>query len=156
MGEEPRRWEPQSRGDVYKELDHPADLFLEVWGRDLPVLFENTLFALYDQMAELERFEIERKETIAVEGPTPAEALRALLSEALYRFAAHGFVAIKAKIDVETTAAGAVQVVAHLDGETIDRQRHILLTEVKAVTYHQLTVEKDSQGGWRATVLFDV
>ena len=41
----------------YEELDHPADLFLEITGQDLPTLFENALFALYDQVAELEGFE---------------------------------------------------------------------------------------------------
>jgi len=47
-------------------------------------------------------------------------------------------------------------VTAHLDGETLDRRRHTLLTEVKAVTYHQLAVETVPEGGWRATLLFDV
>ena len=56
--------------------------------RDLPALFENALFALYDQLAELEDFEttatastIRRARVRA-----PSDALRALLSEALYRF----------------------------------------------------------------------
>ena len=51
---------------------------------------------------------------------------------------------------------GRVQVTAHLHGETIDKRRHTLLTEVKAVTYHRLTVDRTPEGGWRATVLFDV
>jgi SHS2 domain-containing protein len=104
MAEEPRRWEPGGRSEAYRELDHPADVFLEVWGRDLPALFENALFALYDQLAELEGFEVERAETIAVQAPSNAEALRALLSEALYRFETEGFVAARAKIAVDTAA----------------------------------------------------
>ena len=152
----PDRWTPAHRDEVYTELDHPADLLLEIWGKDLPALFENALFALYDQLAELEGFEAERKETIAVKAPTPEEALRSLLSEALYRFAAEGFVAARAKIGVETTPAGAIEVTAELHGETVDRQRHTLLTEVKAVTYHRLSVEAQPDGGWQATVLFDV
>jgi len=156
MGEQPRRWDPGARGEAYAELEHPADLFVEVWGGDLPALFENALFALYDQMAELEGFGSERAETIEVSGQNPEEALRSLLSEGLYRFAAEGFVAARAELDVSTAPDGAVRVTAHLHGETIDKRRHTLLTEVKAVTYHRLAVERTPEGGWRATVLFDV
>jgi SHS2 domain-containing protein len=152
----PSRWSPADRDKVYAELDHPADVLLEIWGKDLPALFENALFALYDQLAELEGFEAERKETMAVKAPTPAEALRSLLSEALYRFATEGFVAARAEIDVETRPTGEIAVTAELHGETVDRQRHTLLTEVKAVTHHRLSVEPQPDGGWQATVLFDV
>jgi len=156
MVDKPSRWTPDARGDVYAELDHPADVFLEIWGRDLPGLFENALFALYDHIAELERFETVRKESIEVRGSTPADALRSLLSEALYRFSTDGFVAASAEIDVQTTSGGELEVTAVLHGENLDHERHTLLAEVKAVTYHQLTVEPTPDGGWQATVLFDV
>ncbi len=156
MEDEPKRWQPEDRGKAYAELDHPADVLLEVWGDDLKELFENALFALYDQVAELEGFDTNRKETIAVEAANPAETLRALLSEALYRFSTESFVASRARIEVKPTPAGGLRVTAQLDGETVDKHRHTLLTEVKGVTYHQLSVEQVPEGGWRATVLFDV
>jgi len=156
MAERPaERWEPATRQEVYGELDHPADVFLEVWGTDLPTLFENALFALYDQLAELEGFNVEREETITVSAPSNAEALRALLSEALYRFETDGFIAVRADIKLESSG-GEVRVNARLHGETLDKRRHTLLTEVKAVTYHQLAVDVVPEGGWRATLLFDV
>jgi SHS2 domain-containing protein len=101
------RWDPAERTGAYAELDHPADVLLEVWGGDLPALFENALFALYDHLVELERFDAEHEETITVSAPSNSEALRALLAEALYRFETEGFVAIRAKIAVDTGAAGA-------------------------------------------------
>lgn len=156
MTRESSRWVPADRDKVYAELDHPADILLEIWGKDLPALFENALFALYDQLAALEGFEAERKETMVAKGPTPAEALRSLLSEALYRFATGSFVASQAKIGVKTAPSGEVEITAELHGETVDQERHTLLTEVKAVTYHQLSVEAQPDGGWQATVLFDV
>jgi SHS2 domain-containing protein len=156
MGADPDRWRPEDRAEFYSELDHPADVLIEVWGRDLPALFEKALFALYDQLAELEGFEMTRTETIAVRASTPADALRSLLSEALYRFDTGRFVAARADIDVQTVVADELEVTAVLHGETVDHQRHVLHTEVKAVTYHQLAVEAAPEGGWRATVLFDV
>lgn len=156
MTEQPRRWTAEARQEAYKELDHPADILLEIWGSDLSELFENALFALYDQVAELEGFDTTHRETIAVHGADPAQALRSLLAEALYRFSTEGFVASRAEVGVETSPEDETQVTAHLNGEILDRRRHTLLSEVKAVTYHQLAVERAPEGGWMATVLFDV
>jgi ATP-dependent Lon protease len=144
------------RTGVYSELNHPADLFLEIWGRDLPALFQNALFALYDQLVELEGFEERSQVTIETQGATLPDTLRSLLSEALYRFSTEGFVAVKAEVSVAVEQTNAVRAIARLSGENVDRQRHTLLTEVKAVTYHQLAVEAAPEGGWRATVLLDV
>ena len=77
-----------------------------------------------------------------------------LLARRRSRAAEHS--AARAEVDVQTTSPDQVQVTARLDGETLDRERHTLLSEVKAVTYHQLTVERVPEGGWRASVLFDV
>jgi SHS2 domain-containing protein len=137
-------------------LDHPADLFLEIWGRDLPSLFENALFSLYDQLVEVDGFEERERVTLETQAPTLSDALRSLLSEALYRFSTESFVAAKAEVTVETREASVVYATAHLSGEKVDQERHTLLTEVKAITYHQLTVEATPEGGWRATVLLDV
>jgi SHS2 domain-containing protein len=156
MVEARRNWSPRDRAEAYAELEHPADLFLEIRGSDLPALFENALFALYDQLAELDGFEARCLETVTVQAPCPADALRAVLSEALYRFETEGFVAIGAEVTVQASAAGDACVVARLRGENADRRRHTLLTEVKAVTYHQLAVDAAPGGGWRATVLLDV
>lgn len=141
---------------VYAELDHPADLLLEIWGIDLDRLFQNSLFALYDNLAQLEGFAQKEHVDVEVEGTTLSEALRSLLSEALYRFSTEGFVASGAQVSVDASDPNRVHVTARLSGEKADKLRHTLLAEVKAVTYHQLTVDRTPEGGWRATVLLDV
>ncbi len=149
------RWDPEQRDKAYAERDHPADILLEVWGTDLPDLFQNALFALYDQLADLAAFDTTSKEIITVEGSAPAEALRALLSEAVYRFESTRFVAAQAKVTLAQRDSG-LTVTAELHGERADPRRHVLLTEVKAVTYHQLSVSQTPDQQWTATVLFDV
>lgn len=116
------RWGPAKRRGAYAELDHPADVFLEIWGDDLPALFENALFALYDHLVELDHFGAEQGKTITVSAPSNSEALRALLAEALYHFETEGFVAIRAKIAVDPAVAGgaAGAVAAETDGATVE------------------------------------
>ena len=40
-------------------------------------------------------------------------------------------------------------------GEVIDRERHELLVDVKAVTMHHFKVEETAEG-WTATVVLDI
>ena len=40
-------------GERYRELEHPADLRLEIFGADERELFENAAFALFDRMVDL-------------------------------------------------------------------------------------------------------
>ena len=44
-------------------------------------------------------------------------------------------------------------VVCHAKGETLDRARHRIKSEVKAVTYHMMEVDRSTPS---VTVLFDV
>lgn len=156
MRRELRRWQVENRNQAYTELEHPADLLLEIRGPDLATLYENALFALYDQLADLGDFDERQHEAIQITAPDHTQALRALLAEALYLFATSGFVATGAMVVLRETDAGKIEVRAELQGETFDRTRHTLFTEIKAVTYHRLALEKSPDGSWRATVLFDV
>ena len=44
-------------------------------------------------------------------------------------------------------------VVCHAKGETLDRSRHRVRSEVKAVTYHMMNVDREEPS---VTVIFDV
>jgi protein archease len=184
MTETRKRWDPGRRADAYSELEHPSDLFLEIHGRDLPELFENALFAFYDQIAQTDGLAARRELILRVREPGLDEALRSLLSEALYRVDTEGFVAVGGKVAVEggpkapaddgrdeagpagtapgegadlegAQASGDWRLLARLWGDKADREHHTLLREVKAVTYHRLEV-RESNSRWQATVLLDI
>ncbi len=123
MGKAPRNWAARDRAEVYAELDHPADLFLEITGSDLPTLFENALFALYDQVAVLAGFEARRELTITVREAAPPDALRALLAEALFRFETEGFVAVGAEVSVDDARAAVHERTSRVDGAAVGRER---------------------------------
>jgi SHS2 domain-containing protein len=166
-------WASRDRVGAYQELEHPADLLLQITGRDLATLFENALFAFYDQVAELGGFRADREVVITVWGASPSDGLRELLSEALFRFETERFVAVGAQVTIESTTfpegtgpaegesgagpgADGVTAVARLWGENATRDSRALGTEIKAVTYHRLALERTPGGAYRATVLFDV
>jgi SHS2 domain-containing protein len=44
---------------------------------------------------------------------------------------------------------------ARARGEVFQEERHVIKTEIKAVTYHQIQV-KEEKGSWRARIILDL
>jgi SHS2 domain-containing protein len=44
---------------------------------------------------------------------------------------------------------------ARVKGEPFQEGVHVIKTEVKAVTYHQIRVNQE-EGGWKAQIIFDL
>ena len=153
----PHRWADHPRSHRYRDLDHPADLWLEVRGDTLPDLAENALFALFDTLLDTESVEVEKMVEITVRGAGPAEALRSLLAEALFLFDSERFAAAGAVVRAEVRdAPGDTVLSAELWGRQVSPSDVGLKTEVKAVTHHRFRVTSEPGRGWTATVLFDV
>lgn len=142
-------------GGTYRELDHPADLLLEVRGGSFAEVVENALYALYDCVVDVEAVRPEERIELEAGGADAAQALRALLAEALFLLDTEEFVGAAARVEARV-GPGTTAVLASVWGERLDRDRHGTKAEVKAVTYHGLAVEQDAGGGWLATVLLDV
>ena len=91
-----------------------------------------------------------REIPLAVEAARADDLLHDWLAEFLYQFDANHLLLCRFDVHVEPwklrgTAAS----------EPIDRQRHQLGMEVKAITYHGLHVEP-ADGGWLAEVIVDI
>lgn len=134
----------------YEVLDHTADLGLAFYGQDLKDLFKNAAFAMFDQIAELERVEERDIFEVIQDAPNVEELLVAWLRELLFQFSARDF--LFKDFSIEDLSSTHIKGTAR--GERIDRARHELKKEIKAVTYHELKVER-LDGGWRSQVIFD-
>ena len=69
----------------------------------------------------------------------------------LHRFLQEGFIAVT----ITVQEIDATHIHARLTGEKLNYDRHDFETEIKAVTYHQLSVTNEN-GHWTARVIFDV
>jgi protein archease len=134
---------------MYRELEHTGDLAIEVTGASRERLFANSLVAMARLMVERDGVGGSEHRELRIITDTDADLLHDLLAAALNLFLIDGFIWRRAKV-----ASGDGEVSATLTGETFDRGRHHLLEEIKAVTYHNLTVERAGTG-WRAVVVFD-
>jgi SHS2 domain-containing protein len=89
--------------------------------------------------------------TVKASGANPEELLVNWLSELNFLHQTHG--ELYAIFDLAPVQG--CRAVGRIRGERIDPRRHRLHTEVKGVTYHNLSVTQTSDG-WRAAVIFDV
>jgi len=138
-------------GPLAREIEHTADLGLEVEAPTLAVLFERAGLAMAALMVDLVAVEPRERVTLAVEADGRDELLHDWLQALLVRFGTAGF--IPCEIAVETATDRRVAGTA--SGDRFAPTRHRLLTEVKAVTWHQLAVRRRAEGWW-ARVIFDV
>jgi SHS2 domain-containing protein len=136
---------------LYETFEHTADLGLRARASGLDTLFVETAHALFsaivdnpDQVEARERVEFQLK----------AEDLELLLfdwlNELLYWFDAGHMLFGRFEIRIKD-----LSLTATAWGEPLDRERHLLQHEVKAITYHGLRVEPQGEE-WLAEVIVDI
>lgn len=136
---------------MYETFDHTADLGLRVRAPDLNTLFMEAGLALFASIIEdLQSVRPLESHGIEIPGDERELLLFDWLKELLYLFDAKHLVF--GRFDIAVSEMGLH---ATAWGEPLDRERHVLLHEVKAITYHQLKVEQTTDG-WLAEVIVDI
>jgi SHS2 domain-containing protein len=122
----------------YEFLEHTADVAFKAYGRDLNELFENAAEALESIMVLLD--EVAPEETCVIEMGSDSyeNLLYDWLAELLVRFEVERFAVKKCLVRIV-----GLSLTADCLGERLDPKRHRLNAEIKAVTYHNLTVTKN-------------
>jgi SHS2 domain-containing protein len=135
----------------YRIFDHTADLGVEIAGVSLEELYAGAALALFDLLTDLSSVRAGVAREIVVLGEDPADLLVNFLRESLYAWNGDRFLMKACRI----REVSPRRLKALLRGEPFDPSRHRIKQEIKAVTYHQASVEKTA-AGWRARVVFDV
>jgi len=136
---------------AYREIEHTADLGIEVNAADLPSLFACAGEALFTLIADPASVEGRESITLSAVGDDHEELLHAWLCELLAQFNVGGFVAKSCNVSQITND----RVDGVIRGAKLDLARHGFRTEIKGVTYHNLKVWHEN-GQWHARVIFDV
>ena len=136
---------------MYETFEHTADLGLRIRAASLNALFAEAAEALFaaivDDLGTVARpIKIE----VQLDGADREYLLFDWLKELLYRFDADHLLFCRFEVHVTDTGLTGTAW-----GETIDRARHALAHEVKAITYHGLRVEQTADG-WLAEVIVDI
>lgn len=142
----------------YGMFDHTADIGVEIYGRTKKELFAHAAEALFDILIEKTCWKNPatdwtklRRKIRTLNGVDVEDLLINFLRELLYLFNGAGWV-VDHCIMAECSNK---RLVAQLSVEPYNDKKHLIKTEIKAVTYHGLGVTK-TKAGWKARVIFDV
>ena len=132
----------------YVLIDHTADMMVRAFGSTLEECFGNATYALFDQTVDLSNVGTSESVDIRVTGIDDEDRLFSFLSEMLFIEDADNLILREFDVRFEGN-----DVVCTARGERLDRSKHRVRSEVKAVTYHMMQIDRDTPS---VTVLFDV
>jgi SHS2 domain-containing protein len=136
---------------MYETFEHTADLGLRIRATELDRLFVEAAEALFSVIVEdLGTVQPRQHVDIELADHERDYLLFDWLKELLYRCDSEHL--LFGRFAVQVTNNGLKGTAW---GEPLDRARHTLSHEVKAITYHGLHVEK-TDDGWLAEVIVDI
>lgn len=137
--------------EYYELLEHTADLGIRAWGKDMSSLFINSASAMYDLIADIGSIKPSIPFEVEIEAQDRDGLLRDWLSELLYYF--HTKDILLGEFIVKSLDDR--HIISTAKGEKIDKNRHDLKHEIKAVTFHNLKI-LEKEGKFITEIIFDV
>ena len=145
-----------------------ADVAFEAEGKTLPKMFESAGLAVTATMVEdVKTVRQMKTKEIELKNKDIEHLLHDFLQEIIFEKDAHLLLFSGYKIKIQQTKiqkadsgkleAGSYILTAACKGEKLNMQKHELLVDVKAVSWHMFEVEHDNKTKkWRSFVILDV
>lgn len=139
----------------YKYIEHTADIAVEVYGASINELFISACDAWLESVSDNENRLRESSKKFIFNSVSLEELLVDLLSELNFHLYTKKwcFVSVKDLLLQETRSG--FQLEAEVFGQKFNSKIHKLKVEIKAVTFHQMKIEK--KGNFYYTrIIFDI
>lgn len=140
---------------TWEHYEHTADIGIRGYGSTLEEAFEAVALALFDVMVDVRKVENKDCREVEVEGEDLMALLYNFLEELLVLHDMEGLVFGDVKVEIEETEDG-YRLKAKACGEVLDYEKHEPKEEVKAITYHDMEIEKLPDGRWMAQLVPDL
>lgn len=142
------------RGSTYRFLPDVAlaDIAFEAESASVNGLFESCARAITDIMVDPKSLRVSTERNFSLKAPDLDRLLYDFLTELIVIKDVDSLLFREFKIDVK---ADVPSMTATAKGEAIDRVRHTLRNDVKAVTMHLFGIKQDG-GKWRTIVVLDI
>ena len=138
----------------YEYLEHTGDIGIRAYGGTLAELFINAAQGLLEAIADLTTVGTTLQTEIEVAAESLEELMVAWLDELNFRHEVEEVFFQRVEIREISEAPYRLTAVAY--GEPVDFTKHVVYTEIKSITYHQLIVEQTPDKRWMAQVIFDL
>ena len=135
----------------YEAFDHTADIGLHAYGGTLAELFAHAAQGMESLMVAPEQVRPLVSHEITAQGHDPVSLLVDWLDKLIFLFDTE-FLLVR---ECEIQTISETQLTASVSGEPYDPQRHDLSSAIKAVTWHEASVERTAVG-YKASIIFDI
>ena len=139
---------------MFNYFETTADLGVEAKGKSLEEAFKEGAKGLYNIMVDIDKVDKREAVEFEVEGESLEELLYNFLNELLFYTDVDNLVFSDFDIKIERDDDNyKLRCTAY--GEKIDKEKHNIKEEVKAVTYHKMEI-KQEDGGWKIRYIVDL
>lgn len=132
----------------YRQIDHTADLALEIWATSEEELLRVAARAVVDVLTDAAPIPATDSRYISLNAVDAEDRLVQWLNEVIVAAVVDGFVVADAAITLQGSGLSA-----EMRGQAGAEDR--IVTELKSATYHDLAISH-GKDGWRAHVVIDV
>ena len=135
----------------YEVTDHTADIGITAYGKDLADLMANAACGMLSLIVEPQTVSSTLTRKIELEEPDEVDLLVGWLNTLLYELDVNRL--LFREFDI--VMSGETRLSAVCRGEKFDPDKHRLIREVKAATYHNLSIN-EGKGIYSAGIIFDI
>jgi SHS2 domain-containing protein len=121
----------------YEFIEHTADVAIKAYGKSIGESFENAATGMFEVITDLSRVEPVGEYEVRVKSDNIENLLVDWLGELLFLLETQEVLLSEFDVKIEN-----LSLVAKVKGEAIDREKHVLRSDVKACTYHMLEVNE--------------
>ena len=134
---------------------HTADIGIEVSGQTLEELFQEAARGWKALVLEDAKTEGKETQIIHLEAEDINDLLVQWLSELNFLLTTRQWVFHEVESIKIDTSKKPVELLATITGEPFQNSKHYIYFDIKAVTYHQLNIQQNSNG-YSTRVIFDI
>jgi SHS2 domain-containing protein len=135
----------------YEYIDHTADIGIRGFGKTFLEALGNVAQGMFAAMHDMKYVDAVESRNVDISAATAEDLVVQFLNQLLYLHDAEKFIPIEYQF--ELTEPNRIQ--GTLRGERFNPDKHYILDEVKAVTYHQLLIEQKDKD-WIIQVICDL
>jgi protein archease len=129
----------------FRYLDHMTDVIVEAFGNTLEDAFANSARGLVNAMFELSEVIPNMEIKICADGYDLESLLYNWLEKIILVMLIDNIIISNLKVNI-SERNGYYSIIGVATGEHIDLEKHHYKIEIKAVTYHEMTIKQDCTG----------
>jgi SHS2 domain-containing protein len=142
-----------NRNLKFEFFDVTADVGFRAYGKTMEEAFQNAASAMFDVITDVTKINPSQERKVVIESEDTVALLFDWLSELIFLHDSQNMIFSKFKLGITQKSHDLYILNGSAWGEILDRDKHEIRDDVKAVTYHLMKIEENK--GFMVQVILD-